>query len=186
MSNEAVVAVIDALSAANVPYMLVGSYSSNYYGIARATRDADFVIQVEPNVLIPVLAKLERPFRIEPQLSFETVTATFRQIVRLDNSEFKIELFYLSDDPHDQERFRRRRMVDSMDRRIYVPSPEDVVIAKLRWCRQGKRKKDREDVLRVVQVLDDRLDWGYLEKWCDAHGTRSLLDDIRREAKGSG
>jgi len=27
-----------------IPYMLVGSFSSNYYGRPRSTRDADFVV----------------------------------------------------------------------------------------------------------------------------------------------
>ena len=38
-SEEATVAVIDALEALSIPYMLVGSFSSNYYGIGRSTTD---------------------------------------------------------------------------------------------------------------------------------------------------
>jgi hypothetical protein len=43
MNNEATVSVIDAFEACGIPYMLVGSYASNAYGIARSTQDADFV-----------------------------------------------------------------------------------------------------------------------------------------------
>ena len=43
--DEAVLAVIEALEGLGVGYMLVGSLSSNFYGIPRATQDADFVIQ---------------------------------------------------------------------------------------------------------------------------------------------
>ncbi len=46
MNNEATVPVIEALEACEIPYMLVGSYSSNAYGIARSTQDADFVIEL--------------------------------------------------------------------------------------------------------------------------------------------
>ena len=42
--NEATLAVIDALEACSIPYMLVGSYSSNVYGVERSTQDADFVV----------------------------------------------------------------------------------------------------------------------------------------------
>ena len=38
--------VIDGLEAMGVDYMLVGSFSSNFYGIPRATQDADFVVQL--------------------------------------------------------------------------------------------------------------------------------------------
>jgi len=46
-SDEATVAVIDALDALRISYMVVGSFSSNFYGIPRATQDADFVVQLE-------------------------------------------------------------------------------------------------------------------------------------------
>ena len=44
--NESLVAAIEALDACGIPYMLVGSYSSNVYGVDRATKDADFVIEL--------------------------------------------------------------------------------------------------------------------------------------------
>ena len=44
--NEATLAVIDALELCSIPYMLVGSYSSNVYGVERSTQDADFVIEL--------------------------------------------------------------------------------------------------------------------------------------------
>jgi len=45
--KEITLRVIDALNAANVPHLLVGSFSSNYYGIPRSTEDADFVVQLD-------------------------------------------------------------------------------------------------------------------------------------------
>ena len=37
-SNEIALFVADALEACNIPYMLVGSFSSNMYGIPRRLR----------------------------------------------------------------------------------------------------------------------------------------------------
>ena len=45
-SLDATVAVIDALEQLNIPYILVGSLSTNYYGIPRSTQDADFVVEL--------------------------------------------------------------------------------------------------------------------------------------------
>jgi hypothetical protein len=39
-SGDALLAVIDALESVGIPYMLVGSYSSNVYGVERSTQDA--------------------------------------------------------------------------------------------------------------------------------------------------
>jgi hypothetical protein len=40
--EEAVGILLDLLNRADVPYMIVGSFSSNRYGVPRATHDADF------------------------------------------------------------------------------------------------------------------------------------------------
>jgi hypothetical protein len=44
-SEQAVARLIEALEREGVGYMLVGAYSSNLYGVPRATDDADVVIE---------------------------------------------------------------------------------------------------------------------------------------------
>ena len=107
--NEAVIAMIDALEAASVPYMLVGAYSANAYGVARSTKDADFVVELQAEAISELCALLGEGFRLDPQMTFETVTGTIRHIIHVKDSPFRIELFCLSNDPHDRERFARRR-----------------------------------------------------------------------------
>ena len=41
-SNDLVLHMISLFDRLGIPYMLVGSYSSNYYGRPRLTKDADF------------------------------------------------------------------------------------------------------------------------------------------------
>lgn len=166
----------DALAGCGIAYLLAGSFSANYYGIPRSTKDADFVVQLRHAVGDAFLAKLGGDFSADPQLSFETNTGTYRQEIRHVRSPFKIELFLLSSDPHDQARFQRRVAVALFERRLWLPTAEDVVVWKLRW----PRSKDRDDVRGVIGVQGDRLDWPYIEGWCDRHGTRALLEEIRR------
>jgi hypothetical protein len=168
--------VAQALEACGIPFLLSGSFASNYYGIPRSTRDADFVLQAE-HAAGPEFAKqLGEDFVLDPQLSFETNTGTLRQGLRHKKKAFKVELFLLSQDPHDQSRFERRRAVQLHDRRLWLPSPEDVVVTKLRWA----RGKDKDDVRDVMAVQRDKLDWGYIEQWCRRHGTLALMEEIRR------
>lgn len=167
--------VIKALDEAGIPYMLVGSFSSNYYGIPRSTEDADFVLQVEPARLQALTDRLGPDFVSDPQLSFETNTGTFKCLLMHRDTSFKVELFMLSQDAHDQERWRRRTVVPDLDRHVWLPSPEDVVITKLRWF----RSKDLEDVKDVVGVQGNRLDWPYIESWCAKHGTLGRLAAVR-------
>ena len=170
------VRVVDALNACEIAYFMAGSFSSNYYGIPRSTKDADFVVQLHGTVGTDFLEKLGPDFEADPQLSFETNTGTYRQLIKHKRSPFKIELFLLSTDPHDQMRFQRRVEVALFGRRLWMPAPEDVIVMKLRWA----RGQDKDDVRGVIAVQGDKLDWPYIESWCERHGKRALLEEIRR------
>ncbi|HJT78629.1 MAG TPA: hypothetical protein VJ739_15610 [Gemmataceae bacterium] len=178
-SDEATAAVIDALNAEALPYMLVGSFASNFYGVPRATQDADFVLQLGATPVSALAQRLAPAFRLDPQLSFETITGTTRHTLQLAEGPFQVELFLLSEDAHDRERFARRRRVRALGRDVWMPTAEDVVITKLRWAVQGQRAKDVDDVRNVIAVQGERLDWGYVNRWCDLHATRELLDRVR-------
>jgi len=174
--DDVALRVAEALGAAGVPFMLVGGFSSNFHGIPRSTKDADFVVQLSAPLNAAFARTLGPEFEAEPQLSFETNTGTQRQEFRVAGTVFKVEVFRLSDDAHDQERFRRRQPTVVDGRQVLFPTAEDVIIWKLRWA----RSKDRDDVRAVMGVQQDKLDWPYIEGWCERHGTRALLEEIRR------
>jgi hypothetical protein len=179
--NDATARMVAALEASGIDYLLVGSYSSNFYGIPRSTKDADFVA-VLGNKIDEVQKALGPEFIWDEQPSFETVTGTYREKLSAPALPFDIEIFHLSKDPHDQSRFQRRRRVTdvAMGCAIWIPTPEDVIIMKLRWAKIAKRDKDREDVRDVIAVQGDAaLDWSYIHHWCAEHDTRTLLDEIR-------
>ena len=43
--NNALMELLKLLGKLEIPHMLVGSYSSNFYGVPRSTKDADLVIE---------------------------------------------------------------------------------------------------------------------------------------------
>jgi hypothetical protein len=174
-ADEILLAVIDALNAETIPYLLAGSFSSNYYGIPRSTLDADFVIELQERSVMSLQKHLPASFRIDPQVEFETITMTRRNLLRVAGTSFKVELFRLSDDPHDQERFRRRQCVPLFGREVFLPTAEDVIVTKLRWL----RRKDKDDILNVMAVQFQALDWTYIEHWGNLHGTSAALAELR-------
>jgi hypothetical protein len=178
--NEAARFVAEGLEACGISYMLVGSFSSNFYGAPRATQDADFVIELGQSSISELARQLAPTIRIDPRMSFETVTMPRRYVADVAGMSFKIELFLLGTDPHDQERFRRRQQVSLFDRQVWLPTVEDVIVTKLQWGLLGGRSKDRDDVRALIAIQGDRIDWDYVHGWCEQHGTRALLDEIRR------
>jgi hypothetical protein len=178
-ADEAVIAIIDALAAVGVRYMIVGSLASNVHGIPRSTRDADIVVEIDPPLLRRLAEVLPSSLRLQPQGSFETVTGTTRYVIELQGSSFICELFLCGEDPHDRERFSRREFVRVFERGAYIASAEDMIITKLRWANEGQRAKDLDDVRNIIAVRSDELDWDYVQRWTSEHGTRELLGQVR-------
>jgi len=182
--TDALISLVRTLEKIEVPYMIVGSYSSNYYGIPRSTKDADLVVNLDHADWGKLSSSLPPDLEFDPQSSFEMVTSTHKELIKVKGSPFEIELFHLSEDAHDRTRFDRRKRVEIMPGvNTCLPTAEDVIIQKLRWSRGAKRAKDFADVVAVLQVQGpDRLDWAYIEEWCAKHQTLDLLAEAKTEA----
>lgn len=181
--TEALLKLVACFDAAGVPYMIVGSYSSNFYGIPRMTKDADLVVHLDGRGWQSLPSLLPEGIEMEEQMGFEMVTATQRGLLRVRDSLFQIELFRLSDDAHDRSRFERRvRQPIFPGMEVSLPTAEDVIIQKLRWCRGAKRHKDFADTVAVLQVQRKSLDWTYIHHWCALHDTLDVLAEAKAEA----
>jgi hypothetical protein len=70
-----------------------------------------------------------------------------------------------------------------LSRDAWLPTPEDVIVQKIRWCLGGRRSKDYDDTVAVMAVQGkSKLDWPYIEKWCGEHGTLEVLAQAKAEA----
>jgi hypothetical protein len=178
-SEEALALVVSILEDQQIPYMLVGALSSNAHGIARATKDADIVVATDSKGVLELARQLGKDFHLDPQMQFETITHSIRNVICYLPTNFEFELFRLSQDEHHQERFRRRerQWVQEIQREAWIQTAEDVVIQKLRW----KRRKDLDDAQNVLAVCAKSLDWEYLRRWTSVHGTLELLNQLWAE-----
>jgi hypothetical protein len=184
-SAEATLAVIDALEALGIPYMIVGALSVNAHGLPRDSKDAGFVIQLGDRSIRELVTRLGPQFRFDRQMSIERVTGTSRYILQVIATGFKVEMFLHSDDAHDRERLQRRKRVSVFGHQSWMPTVEDVVVTKLRWAARSKRSKDADDIEGILRVQRDTMDWAYVYRWAEQHGTRDLLDQLRQKAKGA-
>jgi hypothetical protein len=181
---DVVTTMLDALNDLGARYLITGSIASNAYGEPRGTIDADFVLEVTGDEIRRLRERLGDAFMLEDQMRFETVTGKVQHRFRHAESKFLVEVFEASgDDPHEQARFERRRMLRFLDRPAFYPTAEDVVVQKLRWLKRIGRVKDRNDIVNVLDHQWNVLDWAYVERWCGEHGTSELLNELREEAR---
>ena len=177
--DEIAFAVVAALEAAGLDYMVVGSFATNCHAPVRSTKDADLVLSAPGGVVARTLRAMGPPYRLNPQLGFESVTGTTRYLLAVDGSDFAVECFLLSDDPHDRARFaRRERFPIAGGPDAWVQTAEDVIVTKLRWAKEAGRGKDRDDVRNVLGFRAGELDTAYIERWAAEHGTLALYREI--------
>lgn len=172
-------AVFDSAESLDVPHMAVGAIAAGAYGIPRATKDIDLLVSVDArNGIHQLMSGLDRFIDFDLQAQFDTLTWGRRYVGTSRSSPpFKVELFEMFDDAFVQSEFARRRrtFVPILGREVWLPSPEDVVVQKIRWG----RNKDLDDARDVLAVQGpETLDLPYIERWCDTHGTTRRLTDL--------
>jgi hypothetical protein len=75
-------------------------------------------------------------------------------------------------------RKQRVRVLEEPQADLFVASPEDMVLQKLMWYRDGGGVSDRQwgDVRGVIKTQGSRLDLAYLHLWAGRKGIAELLE----------
>jgi hypothetical protein len=96
----------------------------------------------------------------------------------------KVDFWMLTDEPFDQSRFSRKYVEEIIGIKIQVSSPEDTILAKLRWAKlSGGSEKQFTDALRIYEVQYIKLDMDYLEYWVKNLSIEALWEQLRNEAQ---
>jgi hypothetical protein len=178
--------VAGALERAGVDYFLGGSLASSLQGEPRATNDIDFVVALTPARVASLSRELGPDFEVDD----EALSAAMSQGGSFNLFYLpvftKIDLFALGCEPFDESEFsRRQRVVVRRDgATLAVKSPEDTVLRKLLWYRDGGAVSEKQwrDVVQVLRVGGEQLDPAYLTGWAHRLGLADLLAAARAEA----
>ncbi len=158
--------VIKTLEKQNIEYMVVGSVASIIYGEPRMTQDMDIVININPQDA----NKIESSFPLEQYYCppLEVIKAELNQRGQFNllhhKSGLKIDVMIRKNSPHSIEEFKRRHKVSFIkDFEVYLAKPEDVIIKKLVFYREGNSAKHITDIRGILS--ETPVDHDYLNKW---------------------
>ena len=186
--TEVVGLVTKTLNALGIPHMICGSLASSVHGLPRATMDADLVAEIKPEQAAPMVKALEKNFYIDKEAILAAISESSSfNIIHLA-STFKVDIFLLRNNPYSLNEFSRRTpqaVSGNSEPPFFVTAPEDVILGKLRWYRQGGEVSERQwnDVIGVIQVQGERLDRKYLEQWAGELGLSDILAKAISESK---
>jgi hypothetical protein len=173
--------VTDTLEALGVPYLIGGSLASAVHGVLRATLDADLIADLRFEHAEPLAHALKGAFYVDVEAIRDAIRhQNSFNVIHLETM-FKVDVFVSQRRSFDQSRFARRIVqvvATDPERTAYVSTAEDTILAKLEWYRMGAEVSERQwrDVLGVLQVQSDRLDYDYLGHWAALLGMKDLLE----------
>ena len=186
---SALIPFVAALKQLQVPYYIGGSVASSVYGVARSTLDVDIVADLSPDAAGPLAELLRGTFYVDAEMIRDAVrrAATFN-VIHL-KTMIKIDVFVEKKDPYAKAVAGRviRDTIDDAEpeQSFLLVSPEDIILNKLDWYRQGDFVSERQwrDVLGVIRVQAERLDRDYLRTWAERLRLTDLLDRAFSEAE---
>lgn len=146
-----------------IPYMLSGSMAMSTYTEPRFTRDFDFIVHLKPSDA-PLLADF---FKEGYYCDEDSIKEAIRQEGMFNiidhKSNYKADFVILKNNPYRRTEFNRRRSVDFQDMKIFIVSPEDLLISKLIWIQDIYSPVQAEDISSLSEL--DGLDWNYIYEW---------------------
>jgi len=177
--------VVQTLEASQIDYMVTGSVASSLHGEPRSTHDIDLVVIIPNSKVKQLVAAFPEPdFYLDEESILDAIRRqTMFNLIDVNEGN-KVDFWILTDEPFDISRFSRRYKEEVIDTRIQVSSPEDTILAKLRWAKlSGGSEKQFIDALRIYEVQYDKLDLNYLEKWVKELTVEDIWERLKREAE---
>lgn len=179
--------VAGVLEELNVEYFVGGSLASSVDGEPRATNDIDFVVDLPLGRIAPFVSALGTDFEVDVDMLREAVRTG-----RCANGFYlptvlKLDFFGHAHGPFDNSEFARRRKLEVRPgRTLFVKSPEDTILRKLLWYKEGGGVSDKQwrDILGVLSAQRERLDFDYIGRWTDDLGISDLFQRARVEGHG--
>jgi hypothetical protein len=182
--------VLDALKATHVDYLIGGAIAEWAYGEPRATQDIDIVIDLPIESVGKFSKELEKRDMLVPAEVILDTLLEDRADIPVNAihmySGLKADLYLVrSGDELRLSAFQRRQHVDYGPPigRVYVHSPEDLILYKLLYFSLSQQPKHSRDIAAILQAKGDQLDFGYIEGWTTRMGLTSLWKEILADTK---
>ena len=179
--------VAEALEKVGASYFVGGSLASSIDGEPRATNDIDFVIDMAVGKVSELCRLLGADFEVDGDMLRDAILNGRSASVFYLPLVLKIDFFGHPHGPYDESEFSRRRPVlVRPGRTLMVKAPEDTILRKLLWFREGGEVSDRQwrDILGVLRAQRDNLDLAYLRDWAVYLTLTDLLDRANAEVEG--
>lgn len=181
--RQATEPLIRFFEASQIQYHIGGSVASSAHGIPRTTLDVDLVADIKPHQVMRMAQTLKEIYYIDAAMIENALkNESSFNLIHLETI-IKIDVFVLKKDPFNQEVMKRAvegslNLGEADPFLVRFSSPEDIILHKLSWFRLGGEQSERQwkDILGVLNIQRDSLDFEYMQTWAKRINVDDLLD----------
>jgi len=184
------VAAGKVFEAARIPYVLAGSMASMAHGEIRGTLDVDFATLMRKNHIEGFIRAATDGFRFDSEwIALAVAQQRMFQMMHA-TSVIKVDVYVRPDEglyASEIRRGQRMHLGTGAQDFVVVASPEDTILQKLRWYREGGGVSDRQwrDICGVLKAKSGELDGVYMATWARELDLEELLEKARVNSGGS-
>lgn len=177
--------LLEVMETTKVEYLIGGAIAEWAWGEPRATQDIDIVIKLPIKTINKFSKELEKRDMLVPaDIILDTFTED-RADIPLNAihmySGLKADIYLMREnDKLRQSAFQRRIKVDYGEPigKVYVHSPEDLILYKLLYLGLSGQPKHARDIAAILRARNNQLDFEYIERWVSELGLGSVWKEI--------
>lgn len=150
-----------------IRYFVTGSVAAILYGEPRFTNDVDIVVALPFGSIYDLCRAFPAPdFYVSEESARRAVANAGQFNVIHPASGLKLDLMVAERSEFNASRFARSRELGAITgTAVAFASPEDIILKKLEYYREGHSEKHLRDIAGIHRVSGAQLDQDYLRDW---------------------
>lgn len=177
--------LVSVLERLQIPYLITGSVAAMAYGEPRLTNDIDVVVDLDEAHAVSFAAQFPQG---EYYLSEEAIRDALVRKGQFNiihpASGLKIDVMIQKGTPFEQSRFKRARLIHPADSyAARFAAPEDVIIKKMEYYREGGSEKHLRDIAGIMTISAGEIDESYISEWADRLDLREVWHAILKRLR---
>ncbi len=185
---ELLQSIVEVLTRLEIPYLVTGSVGAMAYGEPRLTNDIDIVAAIDQRHIADLIAAFpETEFYVSERMILDAIRHRTQFNIIHPASGLKVDIILPKDTPFDRSRFSRiRRVKPAESYYANFAAPEDIIIMKMRYYREGGAEKHLRDIAGILKISRDEVDIAYITEWSGRLGLTDIWETILQRVDESG
>jgi len=183
--NELLLFVVDCFEKLKIPYLVTGAIASIAYGEPRFTNDIDVVVDMKLSHIHKFKSFFpEKEFYLDENSMRKAIDRRSQFNIIHPESGLKVDMIITKNDDFDQSRFGRTKKLNvSETKSADFASPEDVIIKKMQYFKEGQSDKHLRDITSMLKISSELIDRTYISFWSKKLSVNEIWKELQRKIK---